>query len=174
MNYLYHMVPEDMKGKILMPLNEIRNKYPKIYEEEIRKYKGREVLLSKNVPILNCLWNDVLFLTAVHPLKLKRALRESGSQIPLKRKAEWFKIDPKLIDPQKTVVDLYTKREDNNEDYIPFRTMDLNLYDEIGPKTRQYFRKELSEGRRPLLFHLVPHILYKGHLKIKDLEAIEI
>lgn len=167
------MVPEDMKGKILMPLNELKKVHPEIYKEHLKKYIGREILLKEKVPILNCLWNDVLFFTSVHPLKLKNALREAGSK--WKGKNQWFKIDPRNIDPENTVVDLYKTPglNLNPEDYVPFRISDLRKYSEIGPKTQEYFRNMLSKGRKPLPFHFVPHILHKGTLDTSKLDIVD-
>ena len=37
MNYLYHRVPKKISGTILHPLNSLKNIYPEIYTEEIKK-----------------------------------------------------------------------------------------------------------------------------------------
>ena len=44
MNYLFHMVPQNMQGNTLYPLNDLREVNPKIYKEHKKKYKGREHL----------------------------------------------------------------------------------------------------------------------------------
>ena len=62
MNYLYHKVPEDIKGNFLMPLNSLKKKYPSIYNKKVKKYEGRETLFNLKFPILNCLWNDQIIL----------------------------------------------------------------------------------------------------------------
>ena len=173
MNYLYHRVPNNLTGKYIMPLNELRKVYPKVYDEEIKKYEGRESLLKIKIPILNCLWNDVLHMTAVHPDKVKLALKDSGY---LMKKSEWFKINPNLLDEENMIVYLYKSRLFNSKssEFVPLRTNDLQKYSSIGTKTKEDFREEISHGRKPLLFHFVPHILYKGKIKISDLEVIEV
>ncbi len=35
----YYMVPEELKGEYLIPLNELRRVYPNLYGEYIQKYK---------------------------------------------------------------------------------------------------------------------------------------
>lgn len=44
MVYVYCFVPEKLKGKILYPLTTLKNKYPKIYKQEVKRYKGRKKL----------------------------------------------------------------------------------------------------------------------------------
>ena len=39
MQYVYHMVPEELKGEYLIPLNELKSVYPNLYGEYIQKYK---------------------------------------------------------------------------------------------------------------------------------------
>ncbi len=39
MEYVYYMVPEELKGEYLIPLNELRRVYPNLYGEYIQKYK---------------------------------------------------------------------------------------------------------------------------------------
>ena len=63
MQYVYHMVPEELKGEYLIPLNELKSVYPNLYGEYIQKYKDhphREKLLTRKIPKLECLWNDVV------------------------------------------------------------------------------------------------------------------
>ena len=35
-------------------------------------------------------------------------------------------------------------------------------------------KKMYEAGKRPLLFHLVPHILYKGLINTENIEVIEV
>lgn len=82
MNYLYHWVPKDLQGDTLFPLNTLKEKYPDLYKKEASKYVGREQIMQDVLPILNCLWNDVLHFSAVHPSLVKEALFESGRTKP--------------------------------------------------------------------------------------------
>jgi len=67
MNFLYHLVPENMIGKILYPLNRLKSISPKSYKEQVKKYNKREHVLEKTILSLNCKWKDVIHLTAVIP-----------------------------------------------------------------------------------------------------------
>ena len=173
MNYLYHMIPK-MRGNILMPLNALKERYPNIAAKHLEKYHGREKILSQRIPPLNCLWNDVLHFTAVHPKKTHAALKKAGFEGLLTRR--WFKIDPRLIDPHQTTVFLYNDEieRDAKENFTTFSIGNLSQYNAIGRETSHYYREKRAREERPLLFHLIPHILYKGNLDISDLEVIEI
>jgi len=50
MEYLYHRVPKHMMGTVLYPLNVLKETRPEIYTEYIKKYEGREELLTAEVP----------------------------------------------------------------------------------------------------------------------------
>src|ERR1700744_4292715 len=67
MEYFYHLKPETMYGKLLLPLSDLKDEYPKLYKEKIKSYKGRDEILNKEVPLLNCEWKDVLFLSCLNP-----------------------------------------------------------------------------------------------------------
>ncbi len=174
MNYLYHMVPEHMRGDTLFPLHALRERYPKAYTEEVSKYTGREHVLDITVPILECRWNDVLHFTAVHPSKVIRALKRAGCTPPTGR---WFKLDPRQLDPSKTAVFLYKdlplERLYTMENFAPFDRRMLRAASAIPQITHDYYKEEITHGRRPFLFRYVPHILYHGNVSTKDLGVIE-
>ena len=72
MEYVYHMVPEELKGEYLIPLNELKRVYPNLYREYIQKYKDhtqRENLLTRKIPKLECLWNDVVHFYHYIPMR---------------------------------------------------------------------------------------------------------
>lgn len=71
MDYVYHMVPKEMKRELLISLNEIKLLHPELYETYSKKYFNhpeRASLLLKSIPKLNCLWNDVIFFTTASSL----------------------------------------------------------------------------------------------------------
>lgn len=176
MNYLYHRVPDKIVGKEIIPLNKLKKISKGAYDKEVKKYEGREFLLKRIIPKLDCLWNDVIFLTAIHPTKVRKALRKIGFRKFTKSK--YFKINPKLLNKEKTIIYLYPnvpiKERDKPKYYIKFKIEDLKKYSNYKKDTLKYFKEKFKAKERPLLYHLVPHILYKGKLKIKDLEIIEV
>ena len=177
MNYLYHMVPDNMKGNVLFPLNELRKKYPEVYKEKIKKYIGRKSVLRIRIPYLNCLWNDVLHFTAIHSLKFREAIRKT--KMKTREKIRWFKIDSCSLDSPKTIVYLYKnwKYYGNNfteDNFVKYDPDKLSKYNKLPRKTITYYKKEIKNNRTPLLFHHVPHILHKGTISVKNVEIIEV
>lgn len=174
--YLYHWIPKNLQGDYLYPLNELKEKLPEVYAQHVKKYTGREYVMDWHVPKLNCRWNDVLHLTAVHPQTLKDALIEAGSSFDYD--IGYFQIDPTTLDPKNTVVYMYIHEPINGESYpdefIPFDPSNLEQYTAIPQITKDYYKKSFSEGRIPLSFPWVPHIFYKGSICIKDLEVVKV
>lgn len=175
MHYLYHRVPENMKGNILYPLNELKNIFPEIYLENVKKYKGREETMEHRIPILNCLWKDVIHMSSVHPSEVKKELGKNG-QVMFKTK--FFEIDPFLLEPEKTIIYLYghNKREDklkedNFAKYDPNKIQDYSLFPE---ETKRYYAEIIRDGRKPLLWHRIPHFLYKGNINVLNLNILEV
>ena len=167
MNYLYHRVPKNLKRRYLIPLNELKKVEPKIYAEHIKKYEGRMETLKDKIPPLNCLWNDVLHMSAVSPRKIDGVLRKLGFKKGLNEE-RWFKINPRLIDESKTVVTVGEGK------FVRFERKKLDRYDKIRSWTLDYYKKQIKERKRIMIFYKINHILFKGKLKIKDLEVIEI
>ena len=77
MNYVYHMIPPLMRGNVLYPLNQLKEVYPELYKEQVEKYNGREWVRKGQILPLNCMWGDVLHLSAVHPAEIQKALLEA-------------------------------------------------------------------------------------------------
>lgn len=71
-----------MIGTSLLPLNELRTRHPDIYESEIAKYNDRSGLPQTHIPLLNCLWNNVIHCSPIHPHLLYRAWRDAGKAHP--------------------------------------------------------------------------------------------
>ncbi len=71
-------MPKNLQGNILYPLNAPKEKHPDIYEQQVSKYVGREHIKEQRITILDCLWNDVLYFSAVNPKEIKQALIEAG------------------------------------------------------------------------------------------------
>ena len=172
MEYLYHRVPVNMKGQILYPLNVLKESDPDVYVEHIKKYNEREHLLVAKVPPLDCLWNDVIHLTAVAPTDLKANLAKADIQLP---SSAWFKIPVSIIKKQNTVAFTYRRDQSlipNFKEYEHFDPARMDVYRNVPEETIEYYKQKKAEGIRPLLFHLVPHILYKGIIDTKGLEVV--
>jgi hypothetical protein len=174
MRYAYHMLPQDMKGEMLYPLNILNQKFPSIYNKEVAKYKHRPHILNITIPIHNCLWNDVLHLTFVHPKRIRNLLNKANIQT---RKMTFLKIPIDQLDHKKCVIYFFKKK--SKEYYSPdqFERFNLNhfeRYKRLKESTFNSYIEYKNEGKRPLLFMYVPHLLYKGTIFIKGLEVVEV
>lgn len=165
--FLYHLVPKTMQGTILYPLNELKEKFPQIYEGEVKKYTGRKQILTQIIPHLHCLWNDVLHFSAVDPQKIVDALKDAGGN---PKTLIAFQIPAEDLLNKKTIVYLYKQKSPDKklepENFIPFRTNDIASYAVLPEETKTYYKETFMKQERPLLFHRVPHILYQGSLNI--------
>ncbi|HMS64522.1 MAG TPA: hypothetical protein PKD83_04625 [Ignavibacteria bacterium] len=176
MNYLYHRVPQNLKGNILYPLNTLKEIHPVIYEEQIRKYTGREHVTKFVIPVLNCLWNDVLHFSSVHPRDVKSALIDAGRNPEFVMTS--YQVDPKLIHPDNAIVYLYDQNIINSkpdeEKFVPFDPDDTGKYSVMPQATKDYYIEMIAKGEGPLLYHRIPHILYKGTLDVNKLSVVSV
>ena len=76
MTFVYHGVPENMMGEEILSLNQLRSANLSAYGKNIEKYKGREAVIERNVPLLNCKASDVINLLPFNPKKLFEELQE--------------------------------------------------------------------------------------------------
>ncbi len=176
MIYLYHSVPKNLQGNVLYPLNTLKEKYPNIYEQQISKYLGREHITQQKIPILNCLWNDVLHFSAVNPKEIKQALIEAGRNPDFTM--SYYQVKPKLLEPKNTIIYLYaqTNNKDkmNGGNFAPYNPNEIARFSVIQQATKDYYKEMIGKNENPLLYHKIPHILYKGTLDITNLSIISV
>ncbi|MCJ8279910.1 MAG: hypothetical protein MJK14_08310 [Rivularia sp. ALOHA_DT_140] len=154
---------------------------PEIYSAQIQKYLGREALMQRRIPILNCLWNDVLHFSTVHPNQIRNAF------INLNLKwysRNWFQINPLKIAfcTENTAIYINQrvpkKKGDlgnfsfTNIEYYPFSQELLDKLTELPAVNLEYLNFAKANRERPLLFQNVPHVLYYGSINLDDVEII--
>src|SRR3989344_4084115 len=164
--YLYHRVPKNLQGCFLYPLNELKEKYPVVYAYEVQKYAGRKQLLNRRIPLLNCLWNDVLHFSAAHPKEIKQALADAGDSSGFT--TTYFQIDPKSIDCKNTVIYLYSlplrEGKFDPDDFIAYDPEKLVKLSLMPQQTKEYYKEMINKDKKTLLYHKIPHILFRGSL----------
>lgn len=178
--FIYHKVPEEMMGDKLIPLNSLGITYPHLYEEYTKKYfdhPERPKLLKKQIPKLNCLWNDVLHFLPLHPYYVYQAITSLG--IKTKEEQQFFKIPIERLTSNRNALYLYTKEkykgpaEDIEEDEI--KLLNIETYKglkEIPSATVEYYKLENEKGNRFGLFSYIPHFLSLGDVEINDVESV--
>ena len=138
--------------------------YPNLYREYIQKYKDhtqRENLLTRKIPKLECLWNDVVHFLPLHPYEIYKVSLEIG--INLHTNKLFYKVPISALKGQCMAIYKYSKHNwggPNSE------LKQLNIC------TKEYYREEYEKGRRFGMFHLIPHVLVKGKVEVKNIEII--
>lgn len=165
MQSIYHGIPEQMIGDVLMPLNRMETAQPELYTKYMQKYAGREEILQKRIPLLDCLWNDVVQFLPINPQDIFEAQQELGiiKTIP---SYKYFKIDPYTLDPAKTVVYFKTAPGEENVSVKWLKDVNLAAIQEVPKATLDYFQALIGTGELPFNYQFVPHILHKGSVDI--------
>ncbi len=171
MNFVYHNVPDPMVGTKLIPLNQMDESMEGIKTKNLKKYEGREEILERPVPLLDCMWNDVLQFTPVHPQKVFELQVEMGL-IPKVHDAKFFEIPIDSFDPDKTAVFFKTAPGEENVTVKWIKDVDFESLTKIPEATINYYRSLIGTGELPFNYQFVPHILYVGSLDISKMNVI--
>ena len=166
--FVYHLVPPDLRGSVLHPLNRLRAAYPEVAARQLAKYAGREQVLAQRVPPLDCQWSDVLMFSPVHPAALTAALEEAGHRRVPRR---WFAIDATQFTPEDTAIYL-PGASPAEERFVPFTPGCLAQYADVSEAQRRFYRR-VAPGQPVLLFGGTPHVLYKGSVDIARARVVE-
>ncbi len=177
---VWHLVPHEMRGENLYPLNQLRMRWPDVYARAIAKYDddpARKLVPQRVIPKLGCLWNDVVQCAGLHPHHLYQALTERGMnispnlrfyQIPIDRlegkplavyysdPPEGREVGAALDDSEIDLLDVQAYREQSQ---LTART--LNWYDHLA-----------SVGKVFGLFVGVPHIMVQGSIDVRGVPVI--
>ena len=107
------------------------------------KYVGREHITQQRIPILDCLWNDVLHFSAVNPKEIKQALIEAGRNPDFTM--NYYQIDPKLIEPKNATVYLYAHADNkdkmNEENFAPYNPDEVAKFSSMPQATKDYYNE---------------------------------
>lgn len=179
MTFVYHLVPKNITGDVLYPLNMLKTYHPEIYENRVQKYQGREQVIERRIPILNCLWNDVVFFTNVHP----EAIRDGFVAISKQWKPQkWYAINPPTygFNAQNTVLyypDMSREKGDftlSLERFASFDAGKLETIYELPSATLAYYREAAERGDPIFAWHGLPHVLHHGSVALANVDLITI
>jgi hypothetical protein len=178
--FVYHMVPEEMIGEKLLPLNALGKIHPPLYEKYTEKYfdhPERSQLLKKQVPKLHCLWNDILHFLPLHPHHVYQTLK--SLDINTKTELPFFKIPIERLLANQNAIYLYSKEhyrgpaaEIAEEEIRLIKIEDYKEMTSIPSDTADYFKNEKDKGKPMGMFHLIPHLLSLGEVDIQGVEII--
>jgi hypothetical protein len=177
---LCHLMPSPMIGETLYPLNTLKHLAPEAYERHRQKYEGRESLLERPIPPLNCLWNDVLHLSPAHPALMRDARRKLGLPWPAKGRQVGI-VDPEKlrITVENTVISLNrdTRKvalRKSAEPFLPFDAALLGDLAQMPDRAIRYLKNIKRTGEPAFLFVGIPHVLYRGTIQLSDITVITV
>lgn len=170
-NYIYHGVPKHMVGTKLIPLNEMPETMQSHRKKYLEKYQGREEILERKMPLLNCLWNDVVQFLPTHPREVFAKQVEMGiiPEIPPYR---FYEIDIEQLEETKAVVFFKTAPGDENSYLKWLKDVDLTKLQGIPEETINYYGTVVETGELPFNYQFIPHLLYKGVVDISNSKII--
>lgn len=177
--FLYHFKPKGMTGNTLMPLNRLQTILPEIYSEHVKKYKNREQLLKKRVPILNCLWNDVLHLSPINPQIILETWEKEGlrAHVGISKSFDVYKIPVKKLIEEKTVCYQSFNFEFNNYDPAleknwGFKQDNFFELKEVDPKQINVWKNDMKAGRPIFWYSHIMHVLAEQSIDVADCDII--
>lgn len=183
--YVYHRKPSELIGNSIIPLNKMPglSNFESVYKSAKAKYNGREITMEMTWPALgNCKWNDVIFLSPIHPNCIYQQFQQIGISTNDTNLDYFYKIPVTLLnlDPSKTITWTFPSASNDPSIAFPldsFHPIDPTTYkelDELPEKTKQYYKEEfLKTGKRPLAFFYVPHVITTDPIEItKDISVV--
>ncbi|WP_127718053.1 hypothetical protein [Halobacteriovorax sp. HLS] len=177
-NYIYHIVPRPFEGPKLIPLNRM-DKQSELYKKNFSKYVGRECLTKQVIPLLNCLWNDVVQFSAIDPCLVAKEIKSLGG-LNRSLELEVFKIPISHVVGVNKVVS-YTKTVSSNRSFellasdFSFTTVENYQEQKTIPLTTiNYWKDAIKEERPVLWFPYITHIFVLGEVETSQLERISL
>ena len=166
--YVYHWKGQGFYGNTIYPLNTLKTILPSAYECEVGKYQGREWLLDVSIPALNCLWNDVIHCSLMHPRLIYKTLTDIGFK-HLKKSILWFEIPLKdiLLFPSTIYLNNRIWQDTKillNSDFEPVISECVRELSAMPERNLEYYRECLARSERPLFWKRAPHLLVKGEI----------
>jgi hypothetical protein len=181
--YVYHWRQANFTGNWLIPLNRMREtpEFAEIYERAALNYKGRESLCMHVIPTLNCLWNDVIFLSPLHPHKHYAEYQKIGFS---PKNLQFFKIPIEVLEEKRVTVFKWPRYEKYPKHHqIPtldemsqaYCAIDFSHYQEMDelPGDTKDFYAHVFDANNPEKYprfnwYRIPHILCQDPIDVSD------
>lgn len=168
---LYIFPRTAVRGDAIIPLSQMRTRFPDLYELNARKYAARPDVMDLPVEPLQCTWSDVVFLSPVHPAPLFAALRVTRDDGRARVPQPWT-LDAWRLDPARTVIRLMRHGIDGHyadpadeHDYLPFTTAGLRAVNRVTVAAIERL-ESLEPGDPALPWVDVPHVLHRGCIPV--------
>lgn len=182
MAFLYHLVPKNLIGEMLIPLSDLRIELPERYAQEILKYDDhpqRKLLPKRTLKKLNCPQEEVLHFSPIHPHLMFEGLRSvfphwnyssKFFEIPIERirgiPAIWFDMNR---------AENYVFGEDEPEEMFNWVTPEsYKILEHIPQEAIVFYEQWKARGERgaPAMAR-IPHVMVRGRVSISDCKIID-
>jgi hypothetical protein len=182
MSFIYHMVPKQMNGDILVPLASLKMSAPEAYAREMKKYDDhpqRRLLPQRQLKILNCPQEEVLHFSPIHPHKMFNGLKSvfpdwNHSQLFYEIPIEHVgRLPAILFDMNRTGT--YVFGEDEPIDLFQRITPETyRIYDELPKEALEFYQQWQERGERgaPAMGRIA-HIMVQGPVSIAGCHIID-
>lgn len=179
-HYVYHRRLDNFVGDWIVPLNMMpyTDGLLGIYKQAISRYQGREYLLTRIIPTLNCLWNDVIFLSPLHPNHHYKEYKRIGFTA---RRIQFFKIPIEVLEEKRVTVKKwlsyrkYPPEHPIHEAIDSYCAFDLSHYqemDELPNDTKEFYMQSFDPANPalypPFNWYRIPHILCQDSIDLLD------
>ena len=173
MSFIYHGVPENMRGTTLMPLSMMQQEMPDLFQNQLKKYSGREEITERRIDLLNCLWTEVVQFLPLHP-QIVFDLQKTLGLIPEVPPYRFFEIDLSELDPAHAAIYFKTAEGEENSQVKRLDEVDWENLQGVPPATRKYYASLVGTGELPFNYQFIPHVLYRGTVDISKARIIEL
>lgn len=87
----------------------------------------------------------------------------------------FYAIDAEALDPACTTIMAYERNTSGKfeRNFLPYETTVLPAHTALPEETVSYYREQKALGKRPLVFHLVTHVLHRGAIDISHASIVE-
>jgi hypothetical protein len=190
--FVYHAVPDGMVGSVLYPLTDLRRVSVDAFAAQRAKYAEREAVLDARITASGLRFNETIHCAPLHPHHLYRLRKQMGllatasasSTEPQAKQRLFFEIPAERFREQPAYWYRWVAPWINGypgEDVAlapplkEFEPFDPVRYRELPRVPRahiEYLGRAKRDGKRPLMFVHIPHILVAGPIETKGLRVV--
>ncbi len=177
--FVCHFQPPQMHGATLVPLNLLKSMHLETYEQEAKRYTGREKLMKRVIPILDCLWNDVIHLSPIHPQRVLDVWKQEGMISSQKKDAVFptFKIPvEKLIESQTVCFQSFNfvrgSYDSLLDKYWRFSSTEYREQVEVHDDQVRVWRANRDAKQMRFWYSHTMHILARQEIDVSDCEIV--
>ncbi len=171
MDYIYHLVPKEMRGDHLHPVSRLKLHFPELYRHKRAKREDKRYRHSEVIPYVNAKWSETLHFFMVDPKKIKDVLAKHGVQKSLRV----WKIPVQLLRQNRSII-FHGKRGDDWYHMANFSSFDKKAvqdYRKLSPAIIDYYKRHAATDDIDIL-HPLPQVLFKGSVNIANCEIMEL